>query len=456
MINPTLYPATQHHNTSEFSLYVLAHCIRRPSLFHRLGGLITEDDFPDANHRIVWRETCRCHTEFDQLADREYLTLKLYLSPLLPAMGRRGISELLDQVFALPLTTDEKFLPQISSWLELFRRERYLQSLSLSTPTTVIIDDLHNIRSNINLLGEKTFLDPFAQLTGLMRMDVVPLGISGFDRRIICGGVPKKRAVLLLSGTSGGKTTFLTNIAVNAARLRLNSLFFTLEDPEEELATRFYACATQIPHRRLLFSDNRTAEDTDKIRKLQKDFVHFIHIYDAEKNVEHAGGTYTGFSVDNMEQVIEDFVRSGRKLDLILVDYFNLISGDATLSDSERAKDITSSLKRLARKYNSVIVVTAQTNRSGLLKSVVGIEDMAGFFSASWGFDYVMGFGEAEEERLQREAMVNFDHHLPETPKKLLVNIAKGKMMAKQKFHVLADFAYMTIKDLEHESPESY
>ena len=430
--------------------------MRSAGLFRRLAPLVSENDFFDQTQQTVWRETCRCHTEFDELPNREYLSLKLYLSHLMPTIGQKGIADLLDRLYALPLANEDKFLPQIGAWLEHTRRERYLKAVSLSTPTSVIIDDLNQIRSSVNILGEKSFLDPFASLTGLMRMDVVPLGISGFDRRIICGGVPKKRAVLLLSGTSGGKTTFLTNIAVNAARLRLNSLFFTLEDPEEELATRFYACATQIPHRRLLFFDNRSDEDTNKLKALQKEFSHFIHIYDAEKNVEQAGRTYTGFSVDDMEMVIEDFIRSGRRLDLILVDYFNLIAGDSTLSDSDRAKDITSNLKRLARKYNSVIVVTAQTNRSGLVKSVVGIEDMAGFFSASWGFDYVMGFGEAEEERLQREAMVNYDLHLPEAPKKLLVNIAKGKMMAKQKFHVLADFAYMTIKDLELEKAEVY
>lgn len=445
-----------NHNSTEYSLYIVAHCIRSPEIFRRVRNNINEYDFFDSEHAEVWKETTRCYMEFEELPNEEYLALKLYLSPLMSRLGRNGIKSLLANIFSMPLVGIDKFLPQTLAWLELVRRQQYLAKITPSTPTSVIIEDLNNMRSSIACMEAKSFTDPFNQLTGLSRMDVVPLGISGFDRRIVCGGVPKKRAVLLLSGTSGGKTTFLTNIAVNAARLRLNSLFFTLEDPEEELATRFYACASQIPHKRLLFLDDRTENDIKKLTELKKTFENFIHIYDAEKNVEESGGIYTGFTPEDLEAVVESFVRSGKRLDLILVDYFNLIAGDSTLGDSERAKDVTSKLKRIARKYNSVVVVTAQTNRGGLIKSVVGIEDMAGFFSASWGFDYVMGFGEAEEQLLQKQAMDNMDLHMPEAPKKLLVNIAKGKMMAKQKFHVLADFAYMTIKDLAPENREPY
>lgn len=445
-----------NNNSTEYSFYILAHCIRDHDIFKRVKNTLCEYDFFDSEHAEIWKETYKCHLEFEELPNQEYLALKLYLSPLMNRLGAKGIDSLLTKLFALPLTKLDKFLPQTLAWIELVRRQQYLSKITPSTPTSVIIDDLNNMRSSIACMDEKSFLDPFKTLTGLARMDVVPLGISGFDRRIVCGGVPKKRAVLLLSGTSGGKTTFLTNISVNAALNRFNSLFFTLEDPEEELATRFYACASQIPHKRLLFIDDRTKEDEKKLAALRADFENYIHIYDAEKNVEQQGGVYSGFTPEDIEATVESFVRSGKRLDLILIDYFNLIAGDSTLNDSERAKDITAKIKRIARKYNVVVVVSAQTNRGGMTKSVIGLEDMAGFFSASWGFDYVMGFGEAEEEALQRQAMENVDLHLPEAPKKLLVNIAKGKMMAKQKFYVLADFAYMTIKDLTTSTSEIY
>lgn len=438
-----------HQISVEHSLYMLAHFIRIPDIYKRVREHVRETDFFDAEHAEVWVQAGKCYEEFGEPPNQEFLTLNLYLTHLMTKLGEKGINLLMERVYSLPLTNIDRFTPQALAWIELIRREQYLRSISPSTPTSVIIDDLNNLKSSIACMSGKDFMDPFNVLTGLSKMDVVPLGIKGFDRRIVCGGVPKKRAVLLLSGTSGGKTTFLTNISVNAAKLRMHSLFFTLEDPEEELATRFYACAAQIPHRRLLFIDERTKEDTESLNDLRKDFEHFIHIYDAEKNIEAAGGTYNGFTADDIEQGVADFVRSGKTLDIVLVDYFNLISGDMNLPESERAKDVTSKLKRIGRRFNVVVVVTAQTNRGGLLKSVVGIEDMAGFFSASWGFDYVMGFGEAEEQLLQKNAMENFDFSKPEEPKKLLVNIAKGKMMAKQKFHVYADFAYMTIKDAD-------
>lgn len=445
------------HLSIEHSLYMLSHFIRNNDTFIRVKNFVRDVDFFEPHHGEIWKQANKCYDELSELPNQEYLALMLVLTHMMRELGEAKLKALLDRVYTLPLSPIEKFMPQALSWIELTRRNQYLQSITASTPTSVIIDDLVNLKSSMASMSGREFTDPFNVLTGLSRIDVVPLGIKGFDRRIVCGGVPKKRTVMLISGTSGGKTTFLTNIAVNAAKLKHHSLFFTLEDPEEELSTRFYSCASQIPHKRLLFLDDRTNDDLNRLNELRKSFEHYIHIYDAEKNIEAAGGTYSGFTVDDIDQAVADFIRTGKKLDMILVDYFNLITPDIDLPEKEQARDITSRLKRIGKRYNVVVIVTAQTNRGGLLKSVIGLEDLAGFFSASWGFDYVLGFGEAEEQALQHQANKNYDLSHPEDPKKLLVNIAKGKMMAKQKFHVLADFAYMTIKDADvYEDGENY
>lgn len=430
---------------ADHSQYMLAHMIRQPDIFEATNNVVRPSDFINPAHSVVWRVVVDCYAEFGVLPEREYISLSLQLSELMLTLKVLGIESLLDSLYAVRLGEIKSVLPQIMAWIELIRRDKLLRGITPNTPTSVIIEELTNLRNNI-MVGDKVYLNPFNTITGLSKAHTVPLGLSGFDRRINSGGIPKGRTALIMAGTSGGKTTILTNIAINTAKQRIHSLFVTLEDPEDEIATRMYACAAQIPHNRLMFIEKRTQEDLSRLEEVRTDFENYIHLYDAEKDIEKNGDIFVKFTVEDLDRVITDF-KQNNKLDLVLVDYFNLITPTDGIADGDQAKDVTQKLKRLARKHDVVIVTACQTNRQGLLKQVVGMDDVAGYFNAAWSFDYVLGFGKADEEKAAAMADSNFDLSKPTEPIKLIMNIAKGKMMAKDKFWIWADFAYMTLRE---------
>jgi replicative DNA helicase len=437
--------------TVEYARYILAHLIQDPSLFKRAKQLVRESDFfIYPAYGDVWRETVISSDELNgNLPPIEYIRLKLILAPLYQAIGETGINQLIQELTDIKVEPGNKEIEQnLMRWLSQTRRHQVLSRITSDTPTSLIIEELQHIQQELTGLSGRAFLDPFSSLTGLSRLQVVPLGIKGFDSRITCGGVPKGRTVLILSGTSGGKTTILTNICVNTAKQRFHTLFITLEDPEEEIAARAYACAAQLPYNKLLFVENRLPAHTAQLHKLIPEFKNFIHIFDADKNADLSGDLGVEFTTHDLDATITEFIATGKPLDMVVIDYFNLIAPDTSLPENEQAKEVTRHLKRIARKHNIVLVVTAQTNRQGLLKPIVEIGDIAGFFSASWGFDYILGFGNAEEENLAQKAAERVGYAgLREEPIKMIMNIAKGKMMAKDKFVIYADFAYMTIRE---------
>ena len=182
----------------------------------------------------------------------------------------------------------------------------------------------------------------------------IPTGFIDLDYKL--SGLQRSDLVLIAARPSMGKTAFVLNIAQHVAfRQNLAVAIFSLEMSKEQLVNRLFSLESHVDAQVL-----RTGNLSDT---------------DWEKLIEGAG------TIGNSRMIIDDTsgisiseMRSKcRKykleigLDLIIIDYLQLMSGSGGRKNESRQQEISEisrSLKGLARELNVPVIALSQLSRA--------------------------------------------------------------------------------------------
>ena len=182
----------------------------------------------------------------------------------------------------------------------------------------------------------------------------IPTGFIDLDYKL--SGLQRSDLVLIAARPSMGKTAFVLNIAQHVAfRQNLAVAIFSLEMSKEQLVNRLFSLESHVDAQIL-----RTGNLSDT---------------DWEKLIEGAG------TIGNSRMIIDDTsgisiseMRSKcRKykleigLDLIIIDYLQLMSGRGGRKNESRQQEISEisrSLKGLARELNVPVIALSQLSRA--------------------------------------------------------------------------------------------
>ena len=156
--------------------------------------------------------------------------------------------------------------------------------------------------------------------------------------------------------TGMGKTVFLVNVAVNAARAGLPVLIFSLEMQRDRLSDRILSMASGIDGdriRRGRLSDN----EMRMLIETQKQIEHTLPLH-----IDHTGGLA-------IDQVVARARRHKRQFGtrMIMVDYIQLLAGSQRRKSDNRTNElteITTKLKALAKELSVPIVALSQISRN--------------------------------------------------------------------------------------------
>ncbi len=179
----------------------------------------------------------------------------------------------------------------------------------------------------------------------------VPTGLSELDA--LLGGLQKSDLIILAARPGVGKTSLALNIALNAAlHHRMHVAFFSLEMSAEQLAQRLLSMMTQI--------------NSQKLRKGNLTEREWQQLIEAAATLAE-----TDFYVDDTPGASVMEVRSKARrlhaeirLDLIIVDYLQLMQGDTrTENRVQEISYISRSLKALAREINVPLLALSQLSR---------------------------------------------------------------------------------------------
>ncbi|MHC1782768.1 MAG: replicative DNA helicase [Anaerolineaceae bacterium] len=180
----------------------------------------------------------------------------------------------------------------------------------------------------------------------------VPTGLIDLDR--LLGGLQKSDLLIIAGRPSTGKTGFLLSVAKNAAqRHKKHVAVFSLEMSNEQLVQRLVAQETGIDTQRL-----RTGKLTSEEWPI---FTHAIEVL-----------SDTHIFLDDTPAITPMQMRTKCRrlhleyqLDLIIVDYLQLMSSD-TRNDNrvQEVSFISRNLKVLARELNVPVLAAAQLSRA--------------------------------------------------------------------------------------------
>ena len=182
----------------------------------------------------------------------------------------------------------------------------------------------------------------------------IPTGFIDLDYKL--SGLQRSDLILIAARPSMGKTAFVLNIAQHVAfRQNLAVAIFSLEMSKEQLVNRLFSLESHVDAQ-LLRTGN--LKDTDW-----------------EKLIEGAGtigrsrmiiDDTSGISIAEMRSKCRKY-KLEQGLDLIIIDYLQLMSGSGGRSNESRQQEISEisrSLKGLARELNVPVIALSQLSRA--------------------------------------------------------------------------------------------
>ena len=190
----------------------------------------------------------------------------------------------------------------------------------------------------------------------------VTSGFHFIDR--VLGGFQNSDLIVLAGRPSMGKTALATNIALNAAKAKLEGksggagvVFFSLEMSSEQLATRVLAIESGL--------------SSDKIRRgeVPKDaFDKFEAVRQSLNNLELYIEDTSSLSVTQIRNKARKLKRQ-KDIGFIVIDYLQLITASSSSKNKnenrvQEISEITRTLKGIAKELNVPVLALSQLSRA--------------------------------------------------------------------------------------------
>lgn len=182
----------------------------------------------------------------------------------------------------------------------------------------------------------------------------VKTGYTDLDR--VTNGFQRGDLIILAARPAMGKTAFALNLALNASFYNSGAIaIFSLEMPAEALMKRILSAKSAVESSKLR-SGNIRDDEFNKLNEAANELMATKLFVDDSSNVK-------------ISEVFSKCrkLRSEHGLDLVVIDYLQLISGSGRSSGDNRQQEISEisrSLKGLAREMECPVIALSQLSRS--------------------------------------------------------------------------------------------
>ncbi len=346
---------------------VIGSVLINPEAYYDVAQFLLEDDFYIHRHRWIWQAFTRLHEKRQPV---DFLTVSEELDNMEQLDEIGGPAYLTALINNVPSSLHAEAYGRIVEETAIRRRMlqsandiaklAYQQDLAVGT----VLDDAEKSVFGISERRLTRDLQPIQQVLSdyYDRIDLlanrggetygVPTGFIDLDR--LLGGL-QPSDLLIIAGRPGmGKTGFLLSVAKNAAQtFKKHIAIFSLEMSNEQLVQRLIAQETGINSQRL--RTGQLGEDEWPL------FTHAIEVM-----------SDTHIYLDDTPAITPLQLRTKCRrlhlefnLDLVLVDYLQLMTGDSRVENRvQEVSYISRNLKVLARELNVPVLAAAQLSRA--------------------------------------------------------------------------------------------
>ena len=231
-------------------------------------------------------------------------------------------------------------------------------------------------------MGTDYFLDPRARLLRIKdKNGQISTGWKAIDDKLY-GGFNRGELNIWAGGSGAGKSLFLANLGVNYALSGLNVLYLTLELSEDLVCMRIDSMTTGIATREIF----KSLDDVEmKVKVIGKK--------SGQLQVKYMP---SGKTANDIRAYLKEYeVKLGRKIDVLLVDYMDLLMPLSKKISAEnlfvKDKYVSEELRNLAVEKNCVFVTAAQLNRGAVEEVEFDHSHISGGLSKIQTADNVFG-----------------------------------------------------------------
>ena len=313
----------------------------------------------------------RCQSVFDpQTFDRRLQPQAKFLNDYVVEHNAMPTFDMVNAATDGNLTHPGELMENHYDWLlqefETFSRHKALETAILKSADLLEkgeygpVEDLVKNAVQIGLqkdLGTDYWKDPKARLEAIKdKNGQVSTGWPALDKKLF-GGFNRGELNIFAGGSGSGKSLFLANLGVNWALAGLNVIYLTFELSENLVSMRVDSMTTDIPSRDIF----KNIDDVEmKVKMIGKKSGAFQVKY-----------MPTGKNANDIRSFLKEYeIKTGKKVDVLLVDYLDLMSPIASRISAEnlfvKDKYVSEELRNLAMELNTLFVTASQLNRSSV------------------------------------------------------------------------------------------
>jgi len=313
----------------------------------------------------------RCQAVFDpNTFDRKLQPAAKFLNDYVTEHNALPTFDMINAATESTLKHPGELMENHYDWLlqefETFSRHKALEAAILKSADLLEqgeygpVEDLVKKAVQIGLqkdLGTDYWKDPRSRLEAIKdKNGQVSTGWESLDKKLF-GGFNRGELNIFAGGSGSGKSLFLANLGVNWALAGLNVVYLTFELSENLVSMRVDSMTTDIPSRDIF----KSIEDVEmKVKMIGKKSGAFQVKY-----------MPTGKNANDIRSYLKEYeIKTGRKVDVLLVDYLDLMHPIAAKISAEnlfvKDKYVSEELRNLAMELNCLFVTASQLNRSSV------------------------------------------------------------------------------------------
>jgi replicative DNA helicase len=247
--------------------------------------------------------------------------------------------------------------------------ESSLIEVAKSKTSEHIIKDLN---LNIDLLEDKTdnkySIEPIQKIakekieeikdclskTDKTNENILKTGFLDFDGKF--GGLDKKELVILAGRPSMGKSSLSLQIALNVASNGNNVIMFSVEMSKNQITNKAISNKSKVNSQKI----NRNKIFSEQLGKIKENFNKIPKTFYINDD--------SCLTCNMIEKNLKRFTRINKKIDLIVVDYLQLLSPNESKNKNfnlvQQIGLMTKQLKSIAKKFNCVVLLLSQLSRA--------------------------------------------------------------------------------------------
>lgn len=352
----------------EIEKSILGSILIDPNIIYSISDRISSSDFYFNFNQLIYESILKRRDKYSKI--------NLDLNILIESLKEDNIFDIVGGVEYLnELVASSYTSANIEAYIEIFKeysKKRKLLNVSKGISKSIYdnkknsTDLLEEVQVAVSQIDEEASGDDIIKLSELVARDyerndknnhIADYPKTKFIRYDeITNGLRPATLLILAARPAMGKTAFSLNIALNVAKQNKRVLIFSLEMGEEELYNRLLAAESEVELKNI----QRSHFDFNNKEMINRLLIARENLSTLEIYID-ASATPTITAIKNKARLLQ---RKYKNIDLIIIDYLQLISGTTNKGNREQEiSEISRGLKLLSKELNVPIIALSQLSR---------------------------------------------------------------------------------------------